>query len=167
MLVKRGKILRQPIKMIQQNKSFFEYSILLFNLLHHLFCTALTALHILPICPLSVLSPDFLLSASVAPPVSAAVPQHKSWRERSPAPEEASRGETQSRDALWHLVKLSPSLRIPLGREDGWGAAAAAALRPSGPSMLARRWIFNARGPHKCMGSLMLSPRHILSLIKH
>lgn len=166
-MVKRiwGKILTQPIKMIQQNKSFFQYFILLFSIWHHLFCTALTALHILPICPLSVLSPDFLLPASVAPPVSAAVPRHKSWRERSPAPEEASHGETQSRDALWHLVKLSPSLRIPSGREDGWGAAAA--LRPSGPSMLARRWIFNAQGPHKCMGSLMLSPRHILSLIKH
>lgn len=36
-----------------------------------------------------------------------------------------------------------------------------------GPSVLARHWIFNAGGPRKCTGSMMLSPRHILSLIKH
>lgn len=75
---------------------------------------------------------------------------------------------THSRDAFWHLVKLSSSLGIPLGEVgSGWGAAAAAALRPSGPSPLAKHWIFNAQGPHKCMGSMVLSPRHILSLIKH
>lgn len=72
---------------------------------------------------------------------------------------------TQNRDGFWHLVKLSPSLGIRLGRENGQGAAAA--LRPSGPSILARHWIFNVQGPHKCMDSMVLSPPHILSLIKH
>lgn len=47
------------------------------------------------------------------------------------------------------------------------GTAAAAALRPSGRSILARHWMFNVRSPHKCTDSMVLSPRHILSLIKH
>lgn len=47
--------------------------------------------------------------------------------------------------------------------EGGW-----AGIRGhQGPSVLARHWIFNAGGPCKCTGSMMLSPRHILSLIKH
>lgn len=58
---------------------------------------------------------------------------------------------TPNRDVFWHLVKSSPSLGVPLGSKSGRGAAAAA-LRPSGSSILARHWIFYAQGPPQMHG---------------